>query len=33
MIRTALVTAAEIASLATFGTAVVLWALILGPMA
>jgi hypothetical protein len=33
MIRTALVTVAEIASLATFGTAIGMWALILGPLA
>jgi hypothetical protein len=33
MLRTTLATAAEIASLATFGTAVGMWALILGPLA
>lgn len=33
MLRTALTTAAEILSLAVFGTAVGMWALILGPLA
>jgi hypothetical protein len=33
MLRTAFATAAEITSLAVFGTAIALWALILGPMA
>jgi hypothetical protein len=33
MLRTALVTVAEIASIVTFGTAVALWAVILSPMA
>ena len=31
MLRTALVTAAEITSLVAFGTMVAIWALILGP--
>ena len=31
MLRTALATAAELASLATFGTMVAIWALILAP--
>jgi len=33
MLRIALATAAEIASLAVFGTVVGMWALILGPLA